>query len=211
VHKKYPQTQNLHHPQCADKENTNIVQRGVKNITNTSWRRHGAGGSLSRMALSKSKVSSLSWRASLCMSAIWNRMSSRVSCRAITSEALNVIVSSYSTFSSGLLLLLSCSLLLSCHLRDVHGLWLKLWCGFGHVETNLVPLDVAEIWALSDRPVYSIALDPFQSQNVSDEKRERQTPCVCVLSRPMVHSFPEFLNLSPYDLRNGALEPLWNA
>jgi hypothetical protein len=65
---------------------------------------------------------------------------------------------------------------------------------------------VAEIWALSDQPVCSIALNPFLSQNVSDEKRERQTPGVRVLSRLMVHSFPEFLNLSPYDLGNGALE-----
>jgi hypothetical protein len=74
------------------------------------------------------------------------------------------------------------------------------------VGTTLVPLDTAEVWALSDRPVYSIALDPFLSQNVRDEKRERQTPCPRVLSYPMVHSFLEFLNLSPYDLRNGAPE-----
>jgi ribosomal protein L44E len=56
---KYPQTQNLHCPQCADKENTNVVQRGVKNITKMSRRRHRAdggaegpeaGGSLSKMA-----------------------------------------------------------------------------------------------------------------------------------------------------------------
>jgi hypothetical protein len=72
--------------------------------------------------------------------------------------------------------------------------------------TTLVPLDAAEIWALSDRPVNSIAFDPFLSQNVSDEKKERQTPCPRVLSCPIVHSFPEFLNLSPYDLGNGAPE-----
>jgi ribosomal protein L44E len=56
---KYPQTQNLHCPQCADKENTNVVERGVKNITKTSRRCHRAGGgaegpkaggSLSKMA-----------------------------------------------------------------------------------------------------------------------------------------------------------------
>jgi hypothetical protein len=57
---KYPQTQNSHCPQCADKENTNVVQMGVKNITKMSQRRHGAGGaegpeaggSLSKMARS---------------------------------------------------------------------------------------------------------------------------------------------------------------
>jgi hypothetical protein len=74
------------------------------------------------------------------------------------------------------------------------------------VGQTLVPLDAAKIWALSDRPVYSIAFNPFLSQNVSDEKRERQTPSLRVLSRPMVHSFLEFLNLSPYDLGNGAPE-----
>jgi hypothetical protein len=60
---KYPRTQNLHCPQCVDKENTNVVQRGVKKITKTSRRRHGAGGaegpkaggSLSKMARSISR------------------------------------------------------------------------------------------------------------------------------------------------------------
>jgi hypothetical protein len=65
----------------VDKENTNVVQRGVKNITNTSRRHHGtggvedpeaggaedpkAGGSLSKMARSMSWVLSLSWHAFL--------------------------------------------------------------------------------------------------------------------------------------------------
>jgi hypothetical protein len=72
------------------------------------------------------------------------------------------------------------------------------------VGTTLVPLDAAEMWALSDRPICSIAFNPFLSQYVSDEKRERQTPSPRVLGYLMVHSFPEFINLSPYDLRNGA-------
>jgi hypothetical protein len=72
------------------------------------------------------------------------------------------------------------------------------------VGTTLVPLDAAEVWALSDRPVCSIAFNPLLSQYVSDEKRERQTPSPRVLSHSMVHSFPEFANLSPYDLGNGA-------
>jgi hypothetical protein len=76
--------------------------------------------------------------------------------------------------------------------------------GSGHVGTTLVPLDAAEVWALSDQPVHSIAFNPLLSQNMSDEKRERQTPCLCVLSHSMVHSFSEFVNLSPYDLGNGA-------
>jgi hypothetical protein len=74
------------------------------------------------------------------------------------------------------------------------------------VGQTLVPLDAAEVWALSDQPVCSVAFNPFLSQNVSDEKRERQTPGLHVLSCLMVHSFPEFLNLSPYDHGNGALE-----
>jgi hypothetical protein len=74
------------------------------------------------------------------------------------------------------------------------------------VGQTLVPLDAAEIWALSDRPICRTAFNPFLSQNVSDEKRERQTPSLCVLSPPMVHSFIEFLNLSPYDHGNGAPE-----
>jgi hypothetical protein len=74
------------------------------------------------------------------------------------------------------------------------------------VGTTLVPLDAAKVWALSDRPVCIIAFNPLLSQNVSDEKRERQTPSPHVLSHLMVHSFSEFVNLSPYDLRNGALK-----
>jgi hypothetical protein len=74
------------------------------------------------------------------------------------------------------------------------------------VGQTLVPLDAAKVWALSDRPVHWCAFDPFLSQNVSDEKRERQTPGLRVLSCPMVHSFPKFLNLTPNDLGNGAPE-----
>jgi hypothetical protein len=72
------------------------------------------------------------------------------------------------------------------------------------VGTTLVPLDSPEVWALSDRPVRHIALNPLLSKNVSDEKRERQTPGLRVLRYSMVHSFPNFVNLSPYDLGNGA-------
>jgi hypothetical protein len=72
------------------------------------------------------------------------------------------------------------------------------------VGTTLVPLDSAEVWALSDWPICRIAFNPLLSKCVSDEKRERQTPSLCVLSYSMVHSFPEFVNLSPYDLGNGA-------
>jgi hypothetical protein len=62
------------------------------------------------------------------------------------------------------------------------------------------------VWALSDQPIHCSAFDPFLSQNVSDEKRERQSPGLRVLCYLMVHSFPKFLNLSPYDLGNGASE-----
>ena len=72
--------------------------------------------------------------------------------------------------------------------------------------TTLVPLDSAELWALSDWPVRRIAFNPLLSKNVSDEKRERQTPCFRVFSYSMVHSFLEFVNLPPYDLGNGALK-----
>jgi hypothetical protein len=41
---------------------------------------------------------------------------------------------------------------------------------------------------------------------VIDEKRERQTLGLRVLSPPMVHSILEFLNLTPNDLGNGAPE-----
>ena len=70
--------------------------------------------------------------------------------------------------------------------------------------TTLVPLDSAEVWALSDWPVRRIAFNPLLSKNVSDEKRERQTPSFRVFSYSMVHSFPEFVNLPPYDLGNSA-------
>jgi hypothetical protein len=74
------------------------------------------------------------------------------------------------------------------------------------VGQTLVPLDADEVWALSDRPIRWCAFDPFLSQNVSYEKRERQTPGLCVLSHLMVHSFPEFLNLTPNDLGKRAPE-----
>jgi hypothetical protein len=74
------------------------------------------------------------------------------------------------------------------------------------VGTTLVPLDSPEVWALSDRPVHCIAFDPLLSKNMSDEKQERQTSGLRVLRYSMVHSFPKFLNLSPYDLENGAPE-----
>jgi hypothetical protein len=62
------------------------------------------------------------------------------------------------------------------------------------------------VWALSDWPVCHIAFNPLISKNVSDEKRERQTLGLRVLHYSMVHPFPKFVNLSPYDLGNGALE-----
>jgi hypothetical protein len=37
-------------------------------------------------------------------------------------------------------------------------------------------------------------------------RKGKGTPGLRVLSRPMVHSFPEFLNLMPNDLGNGALK-----
>jgi hypothetical protein len=70
--------------------------------------------------------------------------------------------------------------------------------------TTLVPLDSAEVWALNDWPVRRIAFNPLLSKYVSDEKRERQTPSLRVLNYSMVHSFLEFVSLSPYDLGNGA-------
>jgi hypothetical protein len=60
--------------------------------------------------------------------------------------------------------------------------------------------------ALSDWPVRCSAFDPFLSENMSDEKRERQSPGLRVLRYSMVHSFPKFMNLSPYDLGNGVPE-----
>jgi hypothetical protein len=71
---------------------------------------------------------------------------------------------------------------------------------------TLAPLDRAKVWALSDRHVSRIAFNPFLPQNMSGEKRERQAPGLRVLHSPMVHSIPEFLNLPPYDLGNGAPE-----
>jgi hypothetical protein len=72
------------------------------------------------------------------------------------------------------------------------------------VGTTLVPLDATEVWALCDWPVHRIAFNPLLSKYMSDKKRERQTPSLRVLGHSMVHSFPEFVNLSPYDLGNGA-------
>jgi hypothetical protein len=70
--------------------------------------------------------------------------------------------------------------------------------------TTLVPLDSPEVWALGDWPVRCSAFDPFLSQNVSDEKKERQSLGLRVLLYLVVHSFPKFVNLSPYDLGKGA-------
>jgi hypothetical protein len=139
-------------------------------------------------------------------------MSTRVSWKCNRSERLITIPFSYSSPSSGCS---SCSAAVSgvgCHLRNVHrlwhwcGLWLWLWGSSGHVGQTLAPLDGAKVWALSDRPVNRIAFNPFLSQNMSDEKRERQAPGLRVLCSPVVHSIPEFMNLPPYNLGNGALE-----
>ena len=70
--------------------------------------------------------------------------------------------------------------------------------------TTLTPLDSTEVWVLSDWPVSRVAFNPLLWKHVSDEKRERQTSSFRVLSYSMVHSFPEFVNLPPYDLENGA-------
>jgi hypothetical protein len=66
-----------------------------------------AGGNLSKMARNKdccasnlSFASSCAWCASLSILAILDRMSSKVSCKATKSNALIVIVSSYSSSSS---------------------------------------------------------------------------------------------------------------
>jgi hypothetical protein len=74
------------------------------------------------------------------------------------------------------------------------------------VGQTLAPLDGAKVWALSDRPVRWCAFDPYLSQNVRDEKRERLSPGLRVLSSPMVHSFTEFLDLMPDNLKNGTPE-----
>jgi hypothetical protein len=71
---------------------------------------------------------------------------------------------------------------------------------------TLAPLDRAKVWALNDGPVSRFAFNPFFPQNVSDKKRERQTPGLRVLCSPVVHSIPEFLNLPPYDLGDGSPE-----
>jgi hypothetical protein len=74
------------------------------------------------------------------------------------------------------------------------------------VGQTLAPLNEAKVWALSDWPVRWCAFDPFLSHYVSDEKRERQSPGLHVLSSLMMHSFTEFLDLTSDDLRNGAPE-----
>jgi hypothetical protein len=138
-------------------------------------------------------------------------MSTRVSWKCNRSKRLIMIPSSYSSPSSGCS---SCSgkLWRSYHLRNVHGLWhrcglwLWLWGSSGHVGQTLAPLDGAKVWALSDQPVSRIAFNPFLSQNMSDKKRERQAPGLCVVCSPVMHSIPEFLNLPPYNLGNGAPE-----
>jgi hypothetical protein len=76
------------------------------------------------------------------------------------------------------------------------------------VGTTLVPLDSIEAWVLSDWPVSCIAFNSLFSKHVSDEKGKMQTPSFCGLSYSVVHSFPEFVNLPPYDLGNGAPKAL---
>ena len=68
--------------------------------------------------------------------------------------------------------------------------------------TTLVPLDLAEVWALSDWLVRRIAFNPLLSKNVSDEKRERQTPASGGVRSSLVHSLPKLMHLPPNDIRN---------
>jgi hypothetical protein len=76
------------------------------------------------------------------------------------------------------------------------GMWDRLWRHY----------DGAKVWALSDRPIRWCASDPHLSQNMCDEKGERQSPRLRVLCPPMVHSLTEFLDLTPDNLRNGTPE-----
>jgi hypothetical protein len=139
-------------------------------------------------------------------------MSTRVSWKCNRSERLIMIPSSYSSPSSGCS---SCSVAnsgataisgMSMGSSTSAGSGCGLWGSFGHVGQTLAPLDGAKVRALSDQPISRIAFNPFLSQNMSDEKRERQASSLRVLCSPVVHSIPEFLNLPPYNLGNGAPE-----
>jgi hypothetical protein len=76
------------------------------------------------------------------------------------------------------------------------GMWDRLWRHWMGPKYGLSVIG----------PSSRIAFNPFLSQNMSDEKRERQAPGLRVLCSPVVHSIPEFLNLPPYNLGNGAPE-----
>jgi hypothetical protein len=58
------------------------------------------------------------------------------------------------------------------------------------------------VWALSNRPVRGCAFDPHLSQNVCDEKGERQSPRLRVLRSSMMDSLTEFMDLTPDNLQN---------
>jgi hypothetical protein len=151
------------------------------------------------------------------MSLIWDRMSTRVSWKCKKSERLSVIHSSSSSGCSSCSASLSGSTAISCS-AAISGMSMgsgsgagsgsgcSCGAGSGHVGQTLAPLDGAKVWALSDRSVCWCASDPYLSQNVCDKKRERQSPRLRVLSSSMVHSFTEFLDLMPDNLRNGTPE-----
>jgi hypothetical protein len=110
----------------------------------------------------------------------------------------------YLFFLFYLLFMIFRPLRLNYSLLYVHRLWLWLWYDFGHVGIALVPLDSAKAWMLNEWPISRIAFNALLSEYVSDEKWEWQSPCSCRLSHSAVHSLPEFIYLSPNDLRNGA-------
>jgi hypothetical protein len=149
-------------------------------------------------------------------------MFTRVSWKCNKYEALSVIPSLYSSSSSSCSsysaalfgsVAISCSASLSGS-AAISGMSMGSGSGFGSgAGASLGKWD--KLWFHWMRPkyglsvigpVYRIAFNPFLSQNVSDEKRERQTPGLRVLGPSMVHSFTELLNLAPYDLENGAPE-----
>ena len=131
----------------------------------------------------------LSFQASLLYLASSNWRKDNSSQRSWYCEGAMVTVSSYasSPFAASSSMVLHHPQL-PLHLLLIHAIpW--------HVRIALVPLDQAELWVSSDRPISECALDAPHLKEMGNEKWERKSPWRRILSTSLNHPILELVHL----------------
>jgi hypothetical protein len=133
-----------------------------------------------RCASNLSSISSLLWCASLCISAILKLMPTKVSYKATKSDALIVIVSSYSSSSSSSVAFGSTAGS-GCVATSGYATASSMSIGSGssmalglmpswHVLIALIPLDPSEVWMIRDGPICQSAFFALLPKHIGDEE-----------------------------------------